>query len=59
MIGYNAVHAGKGAGYDLQTQLQILARWRDRFGSLLLPRLVFMLNAASKRLTGKKADPYS
>lgn len=59
MIGYNAVHAGTGAGYDLQTQLQILARWRDRFGSLLLPRLVFMLNAASKRLTGKKADPYS
>lgn len=59
MIGYNAVHAGRGIGYDLQTQLQILARWRDRFGSLLVPRLVFMLHAASKRLTGRKADPYS
>ena len=59
MTGYNAVHASRGAGYDRQTQLQVLARWRDRFGFMLMPRLVFMLHAAMKRITGRRNDPYS
>lgn len=59
MIGYNAVHASRGTSYDLQTRLQVLARWRHRFGSLFTPRLVFLFRAAVKRATGRNKDPYS